>query len=76
MSERSAEPARIIAFPVHRRYPEPLLTLAELMKVYGFSERWWRYRIAEGLPTVRWGGRLKFRATEVEAWMETQRDAS
>lgn len=71
-----SEPGRVIAFPQHRRHPEPLLELADLMRLYGFSERWWRYRIADGLPTVRWGGRLKFRATDVEVWMETRRDAS
>ncbi len=71
-----SEPARVIAFPTHRRHAEPLLELADLMERFGMSERWWRYRIAEGLPTVRWGGRLKFRATDVEVWMETRRDAS
>lgn len=65
-----SEPARVIAFPTHRRHPEPLLTLAELMERFGRSERWWRYRIAEGLPVVRWGGTLRFRATDVESWME------
>jgi predicted DNA-binding transcriptional regulator AlpA len=66
------EPARIIDFPTHRRRPEPLLTLRDLRATFGFSERWWRYRIAEGLPTVRWGGTLMFRASEVEAWMEAR----
>ncbi len=73
-----SHPNNVIAFPAHRRRPEPLLTLRELMATFGFSERWWRYRIKEGLPTVRWGGTLMFRASEVEAWMETRprRDAS
>ncbi len=74
------EPARIIQFPAHRRRPEPLLTLREIRDLYGFSDRFWRYRIAEGLPVVRWGATLKFRATEVEAWMnereQRRRDAS
>ena len=71
-----SEPARIIQFPGHRRRPEPLLDLGDLMDAYSYSERWWRYRIAEGLPTVRWGGRLKFRASEVERWMENRYGAS
>ncbi len=67
--------ARIIEFPQHRREPEPLLTIADLMERYGFSDRWWRYRLAEGMPAHRWGGRWRFRASEIEAWMES-RDAS
>ncbi|MEJ7786417.1 MAG: hypothetical protein WKF96_16560 [Solirubrobacteraceae bacterium] len=64
-----SEAARVVAFPAHRRRPEALLTLSELMAQLGRSERWWRYRIAEGMPTVRWGGTLRFRASEVEDWM-------
>jgi predicted DNA-binding transcriptional regulator AlpA len=70
------EPASIVRFPVERRRPEPLLTLAELMLELGWSERWWRYRIAEGLPAVRWGGTLRFRMSEVQAWMEARQDAA
>jgi predicted DNA-binding transcriptional regulator AlpA len=67
-----SEQARIIAFPAHRRHPERLLTLSEVREARGGSERWWRYRIAEGLPTVRWGGTLRFRISEIEAWMEAR----
>lgn len=52
---------------------EPLLSVRELMALYGWSERWWRYRIAEGLPRRRWGGQWRFRASEVEAWIESRR---
>jgi hypothetical protein len=34
------------------------------------SERWLRYRIAEGMPTHRYGSRLRFDPVEVEAWLE------
>lgn len=64
-----SQAARVIEFPAHRRRPEALLSLPELMAHLGRSERWWRYRIAEGMPVVRWGGTLRFRASEVEAWM-------
>ena len=69
-----SELARVIPFPQHRREPEPLLTLRDLIERYGFSERWWRYRVAEAMPAHRWGGQWRFRASEIEAWME-QRDA-
>lgn len=65
-----SELARVIEFPVERRQAERMLTLHELMDTYGFSERWWRYRLAEGLPKHRWCGQWRFRAAEVEAWME------
>ncbi len=67
--------ARVIPFPEHRREPEQLLTMAGLIDRFGFSERWWRYRLAEGMPAHRWGGRWRFRASEIEAWMEA-RDAT
>lgn len=75
MSSLGSETAKIIQFPAHRREPEPLLDLRDLMALFGFSERWWRYRIHEGMPVVRWGGTLRFRATEVEAWMEARKSA-
>jgi predicted DNA-binding transcriptional regulator AlpA len=68
--------AQVIRFPAHRREPEPLLKMRDLCDRYGFSERWFRYRIAEGMPTHKWGGGLRFRASEVEAWMEDRHAAS
>lgn len=67
----SAQGAKVIRFPVERAGApvEPLLTLAELQVLYGGSERWWRYRIAEGLTKHPWCGQWRFRASEVEAWM-------
>lgn len=61
---------QVIAFPAHRRSPEPLLTMRDLTDRYQMSERWFRYRLAEGMPARRWGGGLRFRASEVEAWIE------
>jgi hypothetical protein len=34
------------------------------------SERWLRYRVAEGMPTKRFGARLRFDVEEVQNWIE------
>ncbi len=62
--------ARVIAFPQHRREPEPLLTLKQLAERFQRSERWLRYRLKEGMPSHKWGGGHRFRLSEVEQWME------
>jgi predicted DNA-binding transcriptional regulator AlpA len=67
---------QVIAFPAHRRAPEPLLKLGEVVEMFGFSERWWRYRLADGMPAHRWGGQWRFRASEIEAWMEDRNGTS
>lgn len=63
----SVVPHNVVPFP--KRGSEPLLTLRQVMERYGFSERWFRYRLKEGLPAHRWGGQWRFKASEVEAWM-------
>jgi len=60
----------LIAFPTHRHRATRLVPLVELIERYGFSERWWRYRLAEGLPRRQWGRQLRFDLVEVEHWME------
>ena len=60
----------VIPFPSGRGRARRLVTLAELMEAYGGSERWWRYRIADGMPKHKWGGRVRFDPVEVEHWME------
>jgi predicted DNA-binding transcriptional regulator AlpA len=60
----------IVRFPLERRLPRRLVSIRELQDQFGMSERWFRYRIAEGMPTHRWGSRLRFDASEVEAWMK------
>lgn len=47
-----------------------LVTLSGLMESYGYSESWWRARVAEGLPKRKWGGRLRFDPAEVEQWLD------
>ena len=60
----------VIRFPVERRQPVQLVDMGALIAAFGFSERWWRYRLAEGLPSHRWGGRLRFDLSEVRSWLE------
>ncbi len=64
--------AIVLRFPGDRRRAPRLVTLRELMERYGGCERWWRYRIAEGLPRQKWGGRMRFDPRAVEAWMEAR----
>ncbi len=49
---------------------ERLLTTAELCERLAFSDRWIRYRLKEGMPRVRYGRSLRFRASEVDAWLK------
>jgi hypothetical protein len=61
--------AEVIRFPVERRLPPQLLTLTELRVYLGMSERWIRYRCAEGMPVRRYGSRMRFRVEDVDAWL-------
>lgn len=72
-----SEEARVFNLDAYRqrREPEPLLKMKDLVERYQMSDRWFRYRLAEGMPAHRWGGQWRFKASEVEAWME-QRNAS
>jgi hypothetical protein len=61
-----------LRFPVERRQVRRPVCLAELQEQFGFSERWWRYRLREdGFPVHRWGGRLRFYLDDVEDWLNT-----
>lgn len=65
--------AELLRFPVERRQPRRLVGLSDLIGLYGMSERWWRYQVAAGMPTHRFGQRaLRFDPVEVERWMEEQ----
>lgn len=63
--------ARILAFPA-RRMPERWLTKQQLAEHLGYSTRWVEYRIHDGMPYERLGHRMRFRASEVEAWLKGQ----
>lgn len=62
--------AEIIPFPLERRRPARLVALPELIERFGYSERWWRYRLTEGLPARKWGAGLRFDPDEVKDWLE------
>ena len=49
---------------------EPWLDQKGLAEHLACSVRWIRYRMAEGMPHAMIGGRPKYRASEVEAWLE------
>lgn len=52
---------------------EPLVTLDQLCDHLQMKPRWVRYQITEhGLPHKRLGRSLRFRLSEVEAWLEEQ----
>lgn len=61
--------AKVIRFPSERRTAHRLIPLVELRERFGFSERWWRYRLKEGLPRHKWGAGLRFSVDEVEDWL-------
>lgn len=67
----TAPGGEIVRLPIERRDAcRRLVPLSELREHYGFSLRWWRYRIAEGMPAHRWVGGLRFDPAEVEAWLD------
>jgi hypothetical protein len=48
---------------------EPWLDKRALAAHLGCSERWIEYRAREGMPSWKIAGRVKFRPSEVEAWL-------
>jgi hypothetical protein len=51
-------------------YPEPWLDRKALAEHLGCSVRSVELRMAEGMPCWRVMGRVKFRISEVEPWLE------
>lgn len=49
---------------------EPFLDKAGICEYLVCSEKWIELRMKEGLPCTRIAGRIKFRASEVEQWLE------
>ena len=49
---------------------EPWLDKRGLAEHLGCGVRWVEARLAEGMPSAMIAGRRKFRASEVEPWLE------
>lgn len=49
---------------------EPWLDKRALAEHLGCKVRWIEYRKAEGMPHAVIAGRIKFRASEIEPWLE------
>jgi hypothetical protein len=61
--------ARLIRLPL-RPGVEPWLSKKQLAAHLGYSTRWVELRVKDGMPCERWGGRLRFRVSEVEPWLK------
>ncbi len=51
---------------------EPWLDKKALAKYFACSVRWIEHRMVEGLPHRHIAGRAKFRASDVEPWLEAR----
>lgn len=53
---------------------EPMVDVKKLEEIYGNPRTWW-YQAAESgrVPSYRIGKYRKFRLSEIETWMEAQR---
>lgn len=49
---------------------EKWMTKAELAEHLGCGVRWIEMRVAEGMPSALIASRRKFKASEVEPWLE------
>jgi hypothetical protein len=49
---------------------EPWLTKRQLAAHLGYSTRWIELQVKDGMPCERWGGRLRFQVSAVEAWLK------
>jgi excisionase family DNA binding protein len=55
--------------------PEPYITLAEAAAHLGVKRSWLYNRQDLGIPKYRVGRTLRFRVSELDAWMESRRAA-
>jgi hypothetical protein len=49
---------------------EPWVPLTDFAKHLGCSERWLKYRVAEGMPSALIAGRRKVMVSEATSWLE------
>lgn len=48
---------------------ERWLTKRQVAEHFGFTTRWVELRMREGMPSMRFGSRRRFRLSDVEAWL-------
>ena len=67
--------AQVVQFP-RRQAQEVPLTFETLRVELGGSERWLRYRVAEGMPSLGldYRGRRIFLASECRAWLDERQN--
>jgi hypothetical protein len=46
------------------------VTKRQLAAHLGYSTRWIEQQVKAGMPYQRWGGRLRFQVSAVEAWLK------
>jgi predicted DNA-binding transcriptional regulator AlpA len=68
-SRRGRRDPEVVALLHSPTASEPWLTKEQLAHRLAVSRRWIDYRRAEGMPCHKWGGIVRFRVTEVEAWL-------
>lgn len=56
---------QVVALPSNY---EPWLTKRQLASHLGFSRRWIDYRVLEGMPSKKIGGKRMFKMSDVELW--------
>jgi hypothetical protein len=61
--------ASVVRLPL-RPGAEPWLTKRQLAEHLGYSTRWIELQVKAGMPCQRWGGRLRFQVSTVEAWLK------
>jgi len=62
---------------MHAEPIEPLLKEKDIMRILGVHRPWILYaRKERGLPYFKLGGAVRYRRSEVEAWIDQQRGAT
>jgi excisionase family DNA binding protein len=62
-------------YPVGFAEREPYVTKQHIAQFYGFTPRWVELKVAGGMPCHRFGSRVRFRVSEVEAWLQSAASA-
>ena len=52
---------------------EPYVSLAKFAEILDCSERWLKYRVAEGMPSAIIAGRRKVLVSQAMKWLEKEK---